>query len=293
LPDEDEREIVTCVDYVEAYDGWFELYANALQVECSLGSGPTGAMSRARRIAATRGLKRLELLSDIQALRYAEPGHHEALAQRVLGSLPKGLWKSDPFQWRPFVESRLALARFFTVSDRPQAIGMATAAYECARELGVVPFVVEALVARAHLHNLMGERAAAAEDLREALSQAAPERICGPFEREKGIAPLLRAVIKESRSDYADVPLLAFAQSLSARMTRAFPTDLASDGRQLSPREFEVLEELIQGHSNKEIARSLDMTEHTVKYHLKNIFSKLKVERRGQAIAKARELGLG
>jgi LuxR family maltose regulon positive regulatory protein len=54
-----------------------------------------------------------------------------------------------------------------------------------------------------------------------------------------------------------------------------------------------VLEELIQGHSNKEIARSLDMTEHTVKYHLKNIFSKLKVERRGQAIAKARELGLG
>jgi LuxR family maltose regulon positive regulatory protein len=35
------------------------------------------------------------------------------------------------------------------------------------------------------------------------------------------------------------------------------------------------------------------MTEHTAKFHLKNIFSKLKVERRAQAIAKARELGLG
>ena len=54
-----------------------------------------------------------------------------------------------------------------------------------------------------------------------------------------------------------------------------------------------MLEELIQGRSNKEIARSLDMTEHTVKFHLKNIFAKLKVERRTQAIAKVRELGLG
>src|ERR1700756_1460423 len=97
LEDENSKEIVTCIDYVEAYDGWFELYANALQVECSLGegvqpagpvqaagpvqppgpvhpAGPSAALSRARRIAATRGLKRLELLTDIQALRQGEPG---------------------------------------------------------------------------------------------------------------------------------------------------------------------------------------------------------------------------
>jgi LuxR family maltose regulon positive regulatory protein len=67
----------------------------------------------------------------------------------------------------------------------------------------------------------------------------------------------------------------------------------SSEGAQFSPREFEVLEELLQGRSNKEIARALDMTEHTVKFHLKNIFGKLKVERRTQAIARARELGLG
>ena len=54
-----------------------------------------------------------------------------------------------------------------------------------------------------------------------------------------------------------------------------------------------MLEELTQGRSNKEIARALDMTEHTVKFHLKHIFAKLKVERRGQAIARALELGLG
>jgi len=121
---------------------------------------------------------------------------------------------------------------------------------------------------------------------------AAPEGICGPFARARGLVPLLRGVIKASRSDYADVRLLAFAEGLSSRMTRAFPVAFSTDGPQFSPRELEVLEELTQGRSNKEIARALDMTEHTVKFHLKHIFAKLKVERRGQAIARALELGL-
>jgi LuxR family maltose regulon positive regulatory protein len=292
LADEDPAEIVTCIDYVEAYDGWFELYANALLVECSLAEGPAPAMSRARRIAAVRGLKRLELLTDIQALLHGDSGQEEALARRILQAMPKGVWSRDPFQWRPFLESRLAFARYYAERDRPQAVAMATEAYDCARELGAVPFLIEALVVRAQLRDLAGDRNGAAEDLREALSGAAPERICGPFERARGLVPLLRAAVKASRSDYADVRLIAFAESLSARLTRVSPVALPTEGVQFSPRELEVLEELIQGRSNKEIARALDMTEHTVKFHLKNIFSKLKVERRGQAIAKARELGL-
>lgn len=293
LDDENPAEIITYIHYVESYDGWFEVYANALQVECSLGDGPAPAMSRARRIAAVRGLKRLELLADIQALRHGDPGKDEALARRVLLAMPKGIWTRDPFQWRPFVESRLAFARYYMEHDRSQALAMATAACECARELAAVPFLIDALVIRAQLRNLMGDRPGAADDLKEALSLAAPEGICGPFARARGLVPLLRGVIKASRSDYADVRLLAFAEALSSRMTRAFPAAFSSDGPQFSPRELEVLEELIQGRSNKEIARTLDMTEHTVKFHLKHIFAKLKVERRGQAIARARDLGLG
>ena len=311
LDDEPSADIVTCIDYVEAYDGWFELYANALQVECSLGegavpparasqpagavppAGPPAALSRARRIAATRGLKRLELLTDIQALRQGDPGRQDTLAQHVLQTMPKGLWKSDPFQWRPFVESRLALARFYADLDRFQAVGMASAACDCARDLGAIPFLVDALVVRAQLRNQMGEHTAAVDDLKEALSLAAPEQILGPFLRARALAPLLRTIIKASRSDYADVRLLVFVESLSSRLTRAYPPTPSPDAPQFSPRELEVLEELIHGRSNKEIARALDMTEHTVKYHLKNIFAKLKVERRGQAIAKARDLRLG
>lgn len=294
LDQEDPSEVISCIDYVEAYDGWFELYANALQVEASLGDNPSSAISRARRIAAVRGLKRLDLLADIQTLRYSEPGREEALARRVLSAVRKGIWTHDPFQWRPFVESRLALARFYSGSDRSQAARMATEARDCARELGAYPFLIEALVLRAQSLNYAGDRLAAGEDLREAISLAAAEKICGPFERAKGLAPLLRAVVRDWRANYVDVRLLAFADSLFTRMMRASPSSFSSpEGVQFSPREFEVLEELVQGLSNKEIARALDMTEHTVKYHLKNIFTKLKVERRTQAIAKARELGLG
>jgi LuxR family transcriptional regulator, maltose regulon positive regulatory protein len=293
LDEEDSNEVTTFIDYVEAYDGWFELYANALQVECSLPDKASAALSRARRIAAVRGLERLELLTDIEELRRSEPGKLETLARRVLVTMPKGIWSRDPFQWRPFVESRLALARFYMEVDRPQAIAMATAAYECAFELQAVPFLIDSLIVRAQLRNFVGERAAAIEDLRHALSLAAPERICGPFERERGLAPLLRAVVKASRSDFGDVRLLAFAESLATRTARISPAAVSSNGLQFSSREFEVLEELLQGNSNKEIARVLDMTEHTVKFHLKHIFAKLNVERRAQAVAKARELGLG
>jgi LuxR family maltose regulon positive regulatory protein len=46
------------------------------------------------------------------------------------------------------------------------------------------------------------------------------------------------------------------------------------------------------GRSNKEVARALGVTPETVKTHLKNVFGKLAVERRAQAVARARSLGL-
>ena len=66
----------------------------------------------------------------------------------------------------------------------------------------------------------------------------------------------------------------------------------ASNRVSLSPREMEVLWELSLGRSNKQIARSLYMTEHTVKFHLKNVFRKLSVNRRTEAMRVAREHNL-
>ena len=60
----------------------------------------------------------------------------------------------------------------------------------------------------------------------------------------------------------------------------------------ITAREFEVLKLLGAGQSNKEIARSLNISPNTIKTHLANIYGKLEVERRIQAIQKAQFLSL-
>jgi DNA-binding CsgD family transcriptional regulator len=65
-------------------------------------------------------------------------------------------------------------------------------------------------------------------------------------------------------------------------------TAVASLG--LTGQELKVLERLAEGLSNKEIARRLGLSPHTVKTHVSNLFAKLEVRRRTEAISKARDL---
>lgn len=60
----------------------------------------------------------------------------------------------------------------------------------------------------------------------------------------------------------------------------------------ISKREFEVLELISKGHSNREIADKLFVSLNTIKTHSSNLFIKLDVKRRTQAIQKARKLNL-
>jgi DNA-binding CsgD family transcriptional regulator len=60
----------------------------------------------------------------------------------------------------------------------------------------------------------------------------------------------------------------------------------------ISERELQVLKELAAGHSNKQIARNLDVSPNTVKTHVARLFEKLGASRRTEAIRRARELGL-
>jgi two-component system, NarL family, nitrate/nitrite response regulator NarL len=73
-------------------------------------------------------------------------------------------------------------------------------------------------------------------------------------------------------------------------------TRLASPGEQevledLTPREIDVLCELGRGHSNRQIARQLDIAENTVKVHVHNILEKLNLRNRRQAARFARLQG--
>ncbi len=61
---------------------------------------------------------------------------------------------------------------------------------------------------------------------------------------------------------------------------------------ELSKRELEILSLLAQGHSNQEIAAKLFISLSTVKTHIQNLFEKLEVKRRTQAVEKAKRLNL-
>ncbi len=72
--------------------------------------------------------------------------------------------------------------------------------------------------------------------------------------------------------------------------SRVQPSDRLAE--ELTPREREVLQLLAQGHSNKEIARQLGISEHTVKFHVNSILGKLNVQSRTEAVVRATRLGL-
>lgn len=69
-------------------------------------------------------------------------------------------------------------------------------------------------------------------------------------------------------------------------------TPLSASPVRLTPRETDVLRGLIDGKSNKEIARDLDIQEVTVKLHVKTLSRKLNARNRTHAAMVARDLGL-
>lgn len=60
----------------------------------------------------------------------------------------------------------------------------------------------------------------------------------------------------------------------------------------VTDREYEVLELLAAGHSNKEIARRLDVSPNTVKTHISRLYEKLEAAGRMEAVQKAKQLAL-
>ena len=76
-----------------------------------------------------------------------------------------------------------------------------------------------------------------------------------------------------------------FSAPKPAAPSEAFP--------ELTAREAELLDLIARGLNNTEIAKRLYVSQKTVRNHVSNIFLKLQVADRAQAIVKAREAGLG
>jgi LuxR family transcriptional regulator, maltose regulon positive regulatory protein len=177
-----------------------------------------------------------------------------------------------------------ALATLETVRRRAEAKG-----WEDER-LKVMALQTVAL--RAH-----GEKDEAAQLLGDALALAEPEGYIRIFVDEgMPMAQVLsEAAAHGIMPDYIGTLLAAFAaeaQKSEDRSSLPAAPPAQSLSEPLSQRETEVLRLIAQGLSNREISGRLFLALDTVKGHNRKIFGKLRVQRRTEAIARARALGL-
>jgi LuxR family maltose regulon positive regulatory protein len=157
--------------------------------------------------------------------------------------------------------------------------------------------VIEIGVLQALAHQSQGNLAPALVALESVLKLAEPEGYVRIFVDE-GIpmAELLsEAAVRRIMPDYTG-KLLAYFEAEKPKSKDKANLPLVTSDRPLieplSPRELEVLQLMAQGLSNQEISERLFLALSTVKGHNRIIFAKLEVQRRTEAVARARELGL-
>lgn len=102
---------------------------------------------------------------------------------------------------------------------------------------------------------------------------------------------MLRTIQAVARGEALFGP--AIADRLMAFFNKPRPTAPAEAFPELTEREREVLELIAQGLDNREIARRLTLSHKTVRNHVSNIFNKLQVAGRAEAIIRARDAGMG
>jgi LuxR family transcriptional regulator, maltose regulon positive regulatory protein len=207
--------------------------------------------------------------------------------------------------------AEVAVARILLAQQQPARalekleplLSRATAAKRWGHVLGI-------WLLQAQAYHMLGEEQRALDVLALAVHQGEPENYVRSFADEGPIMADLLTSLRDQQgpTPYLDTLLDAFpaqrktdyqfaARSSETpvpikpepklRRTRSQP--LSDD---LSEREREVLQKLVQGASNQDIATMLTISIETVKRHMTNIFLKLGVKNRVQAVARARTLGL-
>jgi LuxR family maltose regulon positive regulatory protein len=183
-----------------------------------------------------------------------------------------------------------ALARVWLVQHEPdKALPLLDHALGSAQAVGRQGNAVHLLALKAVVQHAQGEPEQALATLGQALELAEPEGYIRAFADERApMARLLRRMLTRSpASEYVRQLLDALGEPATVEKPGAAPLI-----ERLSEREIQVLRLIADGATNKEIADELVLTVNTVKRHISNIFGKLEVSNRAQAIARARLLNL-
>ena len=301
----DAEQLGSALAYAENYDGWFDVYAAGYGTAAKLAYSKQGieaaccVLSSGRHTAEHRGLDRLsDLLDAYEYLFLVRAGdmdrarrlHHEKDLR--IRSRPGDEFSAD---WRRdhllgVADGLAALARGnheagFRVAEKLSDLAVASGNRWSMLDAGVLTALL--LEASGREDDAL---AALATAIDPAVAQGAYRPLLDfgePLER------LVARLYRRRRELQLGSLMHAFAAACLARFKEEAINGAADAAvGLLSPREREVLEQLAGGLSNKGIARALDMTENTVKFHLKNIFAKLEVNKRMLAVSVGRQLGL-
>lgn len=168
--------------------------------------------------------------------------------------------------------------------DLDRAVELSARLLQAAEGLGRTGSAIKILVLQALAFHVRGDTGRAMVALERALRLAEREGYVRTFvDAGPPIAELLqRALSRGITPDYVCRLLVAFRETAVAQ----------SLAEPLTGRELEVLRLIVGGLQNQEIADQLVISRATVKRHISNIYGKLGVSRRTQAIVRAQELGL-
>jgi len=194
-----------------------------------------------------------------------------------------------------------------TTASREQAADLLTQLYDFVVSTHNTRFQIDVLALQALLYDSQGEGPAALESLTHALQLAEPGGFIRPFvDLGPRMDDLLKRLYKQGVAvDYIETILAAFRDEYQSVVPEAAaqPTASARQPRRPSPpsqplvepltnRELDVLELLAQRLSNKEIADKLFISTTTVKSHIHNLYGKLNVSKRREAVEKAKKIGI-
>ncbi|MBW2623221.1 MAG: hypothetical protein JRD68_09975, partial [Deltaproteobacteria bacterium] len=299
-------------DAIELYQKWGEPtmlpegFAFLSRVKHAQGDNDSALelIETAKRLAQDYNItSMIPRISGIQARLWVRVGKLEE-ATRWLHESGKSV--DDDFSnltFRVLQYEYVSLARVLTaVGELDKAIYLFGRLLEAAEPSGRIGGIIEILVLRAIALQNQGKMDQALEDFRRALYLGNPEGFIRSFVAEGPPLPLLLATILEDSVkkrqkeqypisiEYLRTLLTAFEVSSKERKNGKISGQPLAEP--LSERELEVLSLLESGLSNREIGEALYVAVNTVKTHIRNIYGKLSVRSRTQAVARAKSLGL-
>ena len=124
----------------------------------------------------------------------------------------------------------------------------------------------------------------------QSVTEALLAGACGYLIKDASIEHIVEGIRAAARGESAISPRIA--SQLIRRMREPAQTEPSRLGAELTPRELEVLTLLSRGVDNPGIARTLQLSQHTVKTYVSSILVKLQVENRIQAAVRAVRGGL-